>query len=155
MAGPEFSHAIYLTSIFLLLSSTTGQQREDNMYEEFKQFVLRGNVVDLAVGVVIGVAFAAVVDSLVADIITPIIAMVGGEPDFTALDFSINDAQFRYGAFITAVLSFLIIAAVVFFLVVVPMNQLMNRLKREEESPKETPEDIMLLREIRDSLRSR
>jgi large conductance mechanosensitive channel len=125
------------------------------MYEEFKQFVLRGNVVDLAVGVVIGVAFAAVVDSLVADIVTPIIAMIGGEPDFTALDFSINDAQFRYGAFITAVLSFLIIAAVVFFLVVVPMNQLMNRLKREEETPKETPEDIMLLREIRDSLRSR
>lgn len=125
------------------------------MYEEFKQFVLRGNVVDLAVGVVIGVAFAAVVDSLVADIVTPIIAMIGGEPDFTALDFSINDAQFRYGAFITAVLSFLIIAAVVFFLVVVPMNQLMNRLKREEESPKETPEDIMLLREIRDALRSR
>jgi large conductance mechanosensitive channel len=126
-----------------------------NMVSEFKQFILRGNVVDLAVGVVIGAAFKSVVDSLVADLVTPLIAMFGGEPNFTALDFTINDAIFRYGAFITAVLSFLIIAAVVFFFVVVPVNQLMDRMKKEEEKPAETPEDIALLRDIRDALRAR
>jgi large conductance mechanosensitive channel len=102
-----------------------------NMFEEFKTFLLRGNVVDLAVGVVIGVAFAAVVDSLVADLITPVLGAIGGEPDFSQLTFSINDSRFFYGNFINNVLSFVLIAAAVFFLVVVPVNKLMERMKTE------------------------
>lgn len=103
----------------------------NGMFEEFKTFLLRGNVVDLAVGVVIGVAFASVVDSLVADIITPVLGAIGGEPDFSSLTFSINDSRFFYGNFINNVLSFVIIAAAVFFLVVVPVNKLMERMKTE------------------------
>jgi large conductance mechanosensitive channel len=102
-----------------------------NMFEEFKTFLLRGNVVDLAVGVVIGVAFAAVVNSLVADLITPVLGAIGGEPDFSQLTFSINDSRFFYGNFINNVLSFILIAAAVFFLVVVPVNKLMERMKTE------------------------
>ena len=106
------------------------------MFEGFKKFILRGNVVDLAVGVVIGVAFGAVVTSLVEDIITPIIAMIGGEPSFAGLHFTINDAVFGYGNFLTALLSFLIIAAAVYYLVVLPVNALMARFKTERD-----PED--------------
>ena len=98
---------------------------------EFKKFLLRGNVVDLAVGVVIGLAFAAVVTSLVADIITPLIAAVIGEPDFSSLSFTLNDSEILYGNFINAVLSFVIIAAAIFYMVVVPVNHLVSRSKRE------------------------
>jgi large conductance mechanosensitive channel len=101
------------------------------MIREFKQFLLRGNVVDLAVAVVIGAAFGAVVNSMVNDLIMPVIAMIFGEPDFSALTFTINDAVFRYGAFITAVVTFVLIAAAVFFLVVKPINALMERSRRE------------------------
>ena len=104
------------------------------MVNEFKQFILRGNVIDLAVAVVIGAAFGAVITSLVENIITPIIAAIGGQPDFSALDFTINDSVFRYGAFLNSVIAFLIIAAVVFFLVVKPMNALLTRM-RTEPSP--------------------
>jgi len=82
------------------------------MFNDFKQFLLRGNVVDLAVAIVIGVAFAAIVDALVADLITPLIAAIGGQPDFSALDFTINESSFRYGHFINSVISFVIIAAI-------------------------------------------
>ena len=99
----------------------------------FRKFILRGNVVDLAVGVVIGVAFAAVVNSLVAHIITPIIAAIGGKPSFEGLHFTINEAQFGYGNFLTAIISFLIIAAAIYFLVVVPVNALMARYKTEPD----------------------
>jgi large conductance mechanosensitive channel len=99
---------------------------------EFRNFLMRGNIVDLAVAVVIGVAFGAVVTSLVDDIIMPIIGMFGGQPDFSANTFSINDSEFRYGNFLTALLSFIIIAAVIFFVVVKPMNALMTRMKRGE-----------------------
>jgi large conductance mechanosensitive channel len=98
---------------------------------EFKTFVLRGNVIDLAIAVVIGAAFGAVVAALVKDLITPLIAAIGGKPDFSALAFTINGSKFLYGDFINAVVSFLIIAAVVFFLVVKPMNHLMARMKPE------------------------
>jgi large conductance mechanosensitive channel len=101
------------------------------MLKEFRDFVLRGNVVDLAVAVVIGAAFGAVVTALVADFITPLIAAIGGQPDFSALTFTINDSVFKYGDFINKLLSFLIIAAVIFFLVVKPLNTLMKRLKPE------------------------
>jgi large conductance mechanosensitive channel len=98
---------------------------------EFKEFLLRGNVIDLAVGIAIGVAFAGVVGSLVDDIIMPIVAALGGEPDFSALDFTINDAVFRYGNFITVLVSFVILAAAIFFFVVKPANYLIQRSRTE------------------------
>ena len=101
------------------------------MLKEFRDFVLRGNVVELAVAVVIGAAFGAVVTAFVASFVTPLIAAIGGKPDFSALAFTINGSKFTYGAFFNALLSFLIIAAVVFFFVVRPLNTLMARLKPE------------------------
>ena len=102
------------------------------MVKEFRDFVLRGNVVDLAVAVVIGAAFGAVVASLVENLITPLIGAIGGEPNFDRLSFTINGSRFGYGEFINALLSFLIIAAVVFFLVVRPLNRVMSRLMPEK-----------------------
>jgi large conductance mechanosensitive channel len=96
----------------------------------FRQFLMRGNIIDLAVAVVIGTAFTAVVTALVADIITPLIAAIGGKPNFSGLVFTVNHSQFKYGAFVNAVLSFLIIAAVVYFLIVSPMAKLLARLNR-------------------------
>ena len=121
------------------------------MLKEFREFVLRGNVVDLAVAVVIGAAFGAVVTAFVADFVTPLIAAIGGKPDFSTLDFTINGSTFKYGHFINAVISFLIIAAVIFFVVVRPLNALAARRKRGEEPEPEAPaEDILLLTQIRD-----
>ncbi|MDQ2683423.1 MAG: large conductance mechanosensitive channel protein MscL [Chloroflexota bacterium] len=102
------------------------------MIKEFRDFLMRGNIVDLAVAVVIGGAFGAVVTSLVDNIIMPIIGIFGGQPDFTANTFSIRDSEFGWGAFLTALVSFIIIAAVIFFVVVKPMNALMERIKRGE-----------------------
>ena len=118
------------------------------MFNDFKQFLLRGNVVDLAVAIVIGVAFAAIVDALVADLITPLIAAIGGQPDFSALDFTINESSFRYGHFINSVISFVIIAAVVFFLVVQPVNMLMQRARREPPADPTTRKCSECLSEI-------
>jgi large conductance mechanosensitive channel len=101
------------------------------MLKDFRDFVLRGNVVELAVAVVMGAAFGAVVTAFVASFITPLIAAIVGKPDFSALAFTINGSRFTYGAFFNALLSFLIIAAVVFFFVVKPVNALMARYKPE------------------------
>ena len=101
------------------------------MLKEFRSFILRGNVVDLAVGIVIGAAFTAVVNELVKDFVTPLIAAVGGEPDFAALTFTINGSVFRYGDFLNALITFLLVSAVVFFLVVKPVNTLMDRFRPE------------------------
>jgi large conductance mechanosensitive channel len=98
---------------------------------EFKQFILRGNVIDLAVAVVIGAAFGAIVTSLVENIITPLIGALGGEPDFSGLSFELNNSEIRYGAFLNALISFLIIAAVIFFAVIKPMNAIMTRMRTE------------------------
>ena len=98
---------------------------------DFKAFLLRGNVVDLAVAIVIGVAFGAVVTAFVEDLITPIIAAIFGKPDFSTLDFTVNDSTFRYGDFINKVISFVTVAAAVFFFVVVPINALMARARKE------------------------
>jgi len=98
---------------------------------DFRQFLLRGNVVDLAVAVVIGAAFGAVVTALVQDLLTPLIAAIGGQQDFSALDFTINDSTFRYGDFINKVVTLVTIAAVVFFFVVVPINTLIARSRKE------------------------
>jgi large conductance mechanosensitive channel len=100
---------------------------------EFKEFILRGNVVDLAVAVVIGLAFGSVVTALVKDLVTPLIAAIFKQPDFSALTFTINNSKFLYGDFINAVVSFLIIAAVIFFLVVRPLNALLARTKKGPE----------------------
>jgi large conductance mechanosensitive channel len=96
----------------------------------FKQFLLRGNVVDLAVGVVIGAAFAGVVAALVKDLLTPLIAAIGKLPDFSTLSFTINDSKFLYGDFVNALLAFLIAAAAVYFFVVLPVNHLMATVKK-------------------------
>lgn len=98
------------------------------LVDEFRTFILRGNVLDLAVAVVIGAAFGAIVTSLVENIITPIIGVIGGQPDFSALAFTINNSEFRYGAFINSLISFLIIALVIFFLIIKPVNALMARV---------------------------
>ncbi len=97
------------------------------MLREFKDFLMKGNIVDLAVAFVIGVAFAAVINSLVNDLIMPLVAMVIGKPDFSGLTFTINDAVFHYGAFITSVITFVAIAAAVFFIVVKPMQAVKAR----------------------------
>jgi large conductance mechanosensitive channel len=98
---------------------------------DFKAFVLRGNVVDLAVGIVVGAAFGAVVAALVKDLITPLIAAIGGKPDFGALYFVVHGSHFAIGDFINAIISFLILAAVIFFFVVKPVNALVQRSKTE------------------------
>lgn len=108
------------------------------MLKDFRQFILRGNLVDLAVAVVIGAAFGAVVTSLVANFVTPLIAAIGGKPDFSALSFTINGSKFGYGAFFNALLSFLIIAAVVFFFVVKPVNTILERYSTERDAEEET-----------------
>ena len=111
--------------------------------KDFKEFLLRGNLVDLAVAVVIGVAFGALIASFVENLITPLIAAIVGEPDFSALEFTINGSVFRYGAFLNALISFLVIAAVVYFLVVKPVNALMERMKTEppvDETVRDCPE---------------
>jgi large conductance mechanosensitive channel len=99
---------------------------------EFKQFVLRGNVIDLAVGIVIGAAFVAVVQAAVEDLLTPLIAAIFGQPDFSRLSFEVNGSTFKYGHFLNALLSFVIVALVVFFFVVKPMNALMSLAQRRE-----------------------
>jgi large conductance mechanosensitive channel len=101
---------------------------------EFKQFVLRGNVVDLAVGIVIGAAFAAVAQAAVADLLTPLIAAIFGKPDFNQLTFTVNNSTFKYGHFLNVLIAFVIIALVVFFFVVKPINALMT-LSQRRESP--------------------
>ncbi|HEV3101173.1 MAG TPA: large conductance mechanosensitive channel protein MscL [Candidatus Dormibacteraeota bacterium] len=97
----------------------------------FKEFLLRGNVVDLAVGVVIGVAFGTVVTAFVKDLVTPLIAALFGKPDFGALTFTVNNSKFTYGDFINALVSFVIVAAVIYFFVVAPYTALLSRIRKE------------------------
>ena len=109
----------------------------------FKQFLLRGNVVDMAVGIVIGAAFGTVVNGLVKDLLTPFIAALVKQPDFSAFTFTINGSKFLYGEFINALLSFLIIASAVYFFVVLPMNALLARMRKEppaDPTTKKCPE---------------
>jgi large conductance mechanosensitive channel len=106
----------------------------------FKKFLLRGNVVDLAVAVVVGTAFTAVVKALVADLLTPIIALIVGKPNFGALTFTINHSHFLYGDFINNVFTFVTVAAAVFFLVVTPVNALLARRAQADPDTKECPE---------------
>ena len=108
------------------------------MLKGFRQFILRGNVLDLAVAVVIGAAFGAVVTALVKDLLTPLIAAIVGKPDFSAIVFTINGSQLLIGDFINAIVSFILIAAAVYFFVIVPANALNARLRRGERPPDPT-----------------
>jgi large conductance mechanosensitive channel len=102
------------------------------MFKGFREFVLRGNVVDMAVGVVIGAAFGAIVTAFVKDLLTPLIAALVGKPDFSAYTFEVNGSKFLYGDFINAVIAFLLIAAAVYYFVVLPVNALMARMHKDE-----------------------
>ena len=129
------------------------------MIKGFREFLMRGNVVDLAVAVVVGAAFTALINSLVKDIITPLIAAIAGQHDFGSLTLTIHKSTFRYGDFINAVISFLLIAAAVYFLVVLPMNKMAEMRKARlaaqgqvEEEGEAPSDEVLLLTEIRDLL---
>jgi large conductance mechanosensitive channel len=133
------------------------------MLEGFKNFILRGNIVDLAVAVIIGAAFGAVVDSLVKDVITPLIGLIGGQPDFSSIAIGAKEVTkngvttleggIRIGSFLNAIIGFLIKAAAVYFLVVVPVSRLMALINKPVPAPEPvTPDDVKLLAEIRDLL---
>ena len=127
------------------------------MLEEFKKFLFRGNVVDLAVAVIIGAAFTAIVTAIVTGLITPLVGMIFSK-DFTQMTFEVNDSTFSYGLVIDAILRFVSVAAVVFFLIVKPMGALMARRARGEEPVEDTPapsDEALLLTEIRDLLSQR
>jgi len=127
------------------------------MLKEFREFILRGNVIDLAIAVVIGAAFGAVVQSAVDNIFTPLIAAIIGEPSFGGLVLTINGTDIKYGLFLNAVFTFVSIAAVIFFLVIKPMNTFLA-LRKQEDAPAEPEspaEDVRLLTEIRDLLAER
>jgi large conductance mechanosensitive channel len=112
------------------------------MLKDFGKFLLRGNVVDLAVAVVIGGAFGAIVTALVKDLITPLIAAIVGKPDFSAIAFTMNNSKFAVGDFVNAVVAFILVAFAIYFFVVAPMNAMTVRYKKPEETPKlrECPE---------------
>jgi large conductance mechanosensitive channel len=124
------------------------------VFKEFKDFISRGNVIDLAVAVVIGVAFGAIVNAIVEGLITPLVGMIASR-DFSDMTFTVNDSVFRYGLVINAVIQFLAVAAAVFFLVVKPINMLNERRSRglEPEPPSPPTDEAVLLAEIRDLLR--
>jgi len=113
------------------------------MLKEFKQFLLRGNAIDLAIGVVIGTSFGSVVTALVKDILTPLIAAIAKVPDFSGLHVSLNGSQFMYGDLVNALFSFLLVAAAIFFFVIKPVNLLVSRSRREppaDPATKKCPE---------------
>lgn len=123
------------------------------MLKEFKEFAMKGNVLDLAIGVVIGAAFSKIIDSVVKDLISPIVGAATGGIDFSAKSFKVNGVELMYGNFLTAVINFVIVAFVLFMIV-----KVINRLKRKEEpveTPAEIPADVALLAEIRDLLKTR
>lgn len=122
------------------------------MMKGFRDFILRGNVVDLAVGVVVGAAFNSVVQSLVKDVLTPFIAAIVHQPDFSKLSFTLRGSMFLYGDFLNALISFIIVAATVYFFVVLPINKLLVRFKGTPEAPKKA-DDVILLEQIRDLLK--
>jgi large conductance mechanosensitive channel len=123
------------------------------MLKGFKDFIMRGNVVDLAVGIVIGAAFTGVVTAFTAAFLRPLIQLMGGDTSATAGSWEVGQVKFDYASFINAVITFLLTAAVLYFLVVYPLNRLAERRKRGEEPPPEAPsEEVKLLTEIRDAL---
>lgn len=130
------------------------------MVRGFKEFLLRGNVIDLAVAVVVGAAFTGIVNAMVKDILTPIVAAIFGQPDFSNLTFTINRSKFLYGDFLNAVLSFLFIASAIYFLIVVPLKKVSELQARRRTTGQLVDEavpvsdEVVLLGEIRDLLRT-
>ena len=122
------------------------------MIKEFLEFLFRGNIVDLAVAVVMGAAFGAIITSFVEDILTPLLGLIG-IPDFTTWVIEVGDADMRIGLFLNALISFVLIAAAIFFVVVKPMQAIQAATAKEEEEEEEGPSEIDLLTEIRDELR--
>lgn len=118
------------------------------MLKEFKQFLLRGNVVDLAVGVVIGAAFGSVVTALVSDLITPLIAAIAKLPDFSSLSFTLNGSQIMYGHFVNALLAFVFVAVTIFFFVIKPMNFLIAKSRKGESTDPTTKKCQECLSEV-------
>jgi len=114
----------------------------------FRAFLLRGNVVDLAVAVVIGAAFGTVVQAFVKDLVTPLIAAVGGKPDFSSLNFTINNSKFTYGDFFNALIAFVVIAAVIYYFVVLPVNGLIARARKEPPADPTTKKCTECMSEI-------
>ncbi|PYE55726.1 large conductance mechanosensitive channel protein MscL [Deinococcus yavapaiensis] len=122
------------------------------MIQGFREFILRGNLVDLAVGFIIGAAFSTVVKSFTDNLVMPVIGMFGGVPDFRSLGVSVNGSVFKYGAFLTDLLSFLLTAAVLYFFVVRPFTAMLNRFAKPEAPAAPTRQEV-LLTEIRDAIR--
>src|SRR5438067_2371438 len=125
------------------MSGTGGPPDRGGDMSGFRKFLLRGNLVDLAVAVIIGAAFATLIAALTKDFITPLLAAIGGKPDFNALTFTVNKSTFHYGDFVNAVIAFAILAAVLYFFVVVPFSKLLERYKPAPDEPaplKECPE---------------
>ena len=124
------------------------------MFKGFKEFIMRGNVVELAVAVVMGAAFGAIVNALVADIVTPLITAIFGKPDYSLLVWTVNKSQIKYGSFITAIIQFLLIAVGVYFFIVMPLNRLEKLRKRRQGLPEAPPAEteLELLAQIRDAL---
>ena len=124
------------------------------MLKEFRDFLLKGNILELAVAIIMGIAFGVVIKSLVDNLITPIIGMIGGV-DFSSETFTINGSVFRWGQFVNDVIYFVLVAAAVFFLVLKPSNAIMARMRKPEELAPDAPTETALLMEIRDLLASR
>ena len=139
------------------MSTTNALQKTGGILNGFKEFISRGNAVDLAVGVVIGAAFGAVIDSIVTSILEPLIAAIFGKPDLTGVAaFTINGANFSIGLILNALLQFLLTAAAVYFVIVLPINAMQARRKKGEAAEPAAPaEDVLLLQEIRDLLAAR
>lgn len=118
------------------------------MLQGFKKFIFKGNVVDMSIGVVVGVAFGNVVSAMVKDLITPLISVFGGEPDFSSYYFAINGSKFMYGDFLNALISFLTVSAVIYFAVVMPMNKIMKKIeggKSQDPTEKSCPECLSII----------
>ncbi len=124
-----------------------------NLVQEFKDFALKGNLVEIAVGLVLALAFSVVVTSLVDDVMMQIVAALFGQPDFSTLTINVGDSTIRYGAFLNTLITFALIALALFLFVVKPYNALKARQESGEGDAPAPPEDITLLREIRDALR--
>ena len=125
------------------------------LFDEFKAFAVKGNVVEIAIGLVLALAFTAVVTSLVDDVLMQIIAAIFGQPDFGSLVIDVGDAELRYGAFINAIINFVLVALALFVFVVKPYNSLKARQETGDAEAPSPPEDITLLREIRDALKAK
>ena len=143
-----------LVERLVVVQAVVGSSPINHPMKRFRDFILRGNAVDLGVGVMVGAAFGTVVTALVKDLMTPFIAALFKQPNFSSWTFTVNGSEFMYGDFLNALISFVIVATTIYFFVVLPVNRLMTRFKGAPESPKKSPEE-KLLEEIRDLLKER